>query len=1308
MVVALAGAGFIAAAVNSETGSRLLWTVVSRLIPGVSGTFVEGTWLDGVKLTGVQYHDAHRRIDVDKLDASWQIAWKPAAWTVNFLRVGELTVALIPDNEKSLPPRQLVLPLAIDIRDFNIAALNLKRGDSITTIESIHVTAKSDRVRHEIHIERASTPWGAARTDIRVDGSGPVSIAVDARMNMRLVDEPMAIDARLTGVMEKLDVALTAQGAKFSARAGITATPFADLPFTRADVDIEHLNPQRFSPSLPRADLAVEARLVPTGDSAAALVVTGPVSLRNALAGALDKQLLPLISAQAEVRLDQRTQEFSGLRIALPGGARATGRGRWLNGGGELKIDVQALDLRALHTAMQKTRLNGPLEATQAAGIQHVALNLSGEPYTMSIVAKAAITPAAVALESATLRSGDARLEIKGRLSRDEQSRYELTGLLTQFDPGRFVAQSLAPARTRNDKTVKAAPLQRLPADIRINMDFSASGKLKPEFESQLRFAVHDSTYDRLPMSGKGFIALRGKRLLPSEAQLSVAGNVAELNGSFGEPRDSMRFRIDAPALDRLGVGATGRVQASGTLAGTFDHPLINAQWEAARLAFREYALDSASGEAQLDARNAATPDAKTNLTLKASGVRGGPVALTRLEANIDGTYATHRISLGAVGRLRGQPLDLRLNARGGLEKTSASAALFGTDTAWRGTLERFDNRGLPAFALERATQLYAGGNRVEIGATQISIERATVDLKELIWRAGLLRTAGQMRGLNIGHVLQLQQEVTGNVPPVTSTLVLTGAWDVNIAERASGFAEVKRESGDVSVKSDGREIVGGIESLQMRAAFEGSRMRIDGGLATARFGKVNAAGYVGLVQDNGFLTVSPQSTLALRIQANIAQLDNISSVTGARVALRGSANADLQVNGTLEKPVLAGNMIAENLELTLYDQGIKLNKGVARLAISNNKVELQEVVFHGGDGTLRATGTIPLDQTNPALTATIVADKLQLIADPSRQLTMSGTALAANTDGQLKISGEFTVDHALFDLPEKSAPKLDDDVVILGPGAKHARDKNAPRPPTGKPGLLPPVVDVKLGLGNDFRFRGAGAALLLAGTLNIKSGPGQPPQGFGTVRVVNGVYEAFGAKLTIEQGILAFQGPLDNPGLNIIAMRREREVEAGVQVTGNVRVPRIDLVSSPNLPEEEKLSWLVFGHGSSTTSGSGNQAQAAMQVAATGLLNKMGSSEVASGLGLNTLSLGASNTGALAGQQVVTIGKEISSKLSVGYEQSLAGIGGIVKLTYELSRNWSVAFLGGSSTGLDILYSNRFDSLGDRRRQRDGVSATE
>lgn len=1278
-----------------------MWTIVSKLTPGLSGTFAEGTWLDGVKLTGVRYQDAHRSIDIDNVDASWQIGWRPAALTVNYLRIGQLVVEMTPaaDDEKSPPPEKLALPLAIDVRDLHISKLDLKRGDSLTRVENIHVTARSDRVHHEVHIGRAATPWGPVKADVRIDGTGPISLAASAVMNLRLVDEPVTVDAAVNGPLEKLDLALTARGRQFSARGAVAATPFAELPFTRAQIKVEHLNPQQFSPTLPRADLALEAALVPAG-SEDALVVTGPVSVRNALAGALDKQRLPLVSAQADVRLDQSVQEFSGLRITLAGGARATGSGRWSNGGGSLKIDVRALDLRALYTSLRKTSLNGPIEATQSAGVQHVALDLEGERYAMSIAAKAAITPAAVELESAVLRAGEAKLEAKGRLARDRQSRYELTGVLSQFDPGRFIAQLPAPARSRGGKAAKAGPAQHLPADIRINMDFSASGRLKPEPESQLRFSIHDSTYDRLPMSGKGLVAIRGKRLLPSEAQLSIAGNAAELSGSFGAPRDSLRFRIDAPALDRLGIGATGRVQADGTLAGSMDHPFVNAQWEAARLAFGEYALDSARGEAQFDARNTAAPDARIRLALKAGGVRGGPVALTRLDADIDGTYSSHRLALTAAGRLRGQPLDLKLAAQGGLQKATAKAPLFGAGTAWRGTLDRFENRGLPAFTLERATRLYAGANRFEIGATRISIERASVTLKELAWREGALRTAGDMRGLNIGHLLQLQKEVTGSAPPVASNLVLTGAWDVDIAQRAAGFVEIKRESGDITFKSSGRDLAGGIESMQLRAAFEGNRARIDGGIATARFGRVNATGYIGLVRNGELLAVGPQSSLALKVQASIARLDNISSVTGARVALRGNANAELNVTGTLEKPVLAGNVNAENLELTLYDQGIKLTRGVARLAINNNAVDLREVVFHGGNGTVRATGTIPLDQKNAGLTATIVADKLQLIADPSRQLTMSGKALAANAGGQLKISGGFTVDHALFDLPEKSAPKLDDDVVILGPDAK-PRDRNAPRPPPAKPGLLPPVVDIKLGLGNDFRFRGAGAALLLAGTLNIRSGPGQPPQGFGNVRVVNGVYEAFGAKLTIDQGILAFQGPLDNPGLNIIAMRREREVEAGVQVTGNVRVPRIDLVSSPNLPEEEKLSWLVFGHGtaSSTTSGGGNQAELALQMAATGLLNKMGSSKVASGLGLNTLSLGASKTGALAGQQVVTIGKEISSKLSVGYEQSLAGIGGIVKLTYELSRNWSVALLGGSSTGIDVLYSNRFDSWSGKNR---------
>ena len=74
------------------------------------------------------------------------------------------------------------------------------------------------------------------------------------------------------------------------------------------------------------------------------------------------------------------------------------------------------------------------------------------------------------------------------------------------------------------------------------------------------------------------------------------------------------------------------------------------------------------------------------------------------------------------------------------------------------------------------------------------------------------------------------------------------------------------------------------------------------------------------------------------------------------------------------------------------------------------------------------------IDRAEPDLTARIVADKLQLFAAPDRQLSLSGNATMANggAAGGLDIDGKFTVDHALFDLPEQSAPRLSDDVVIV------------------------------------------------------------------------------------------------------------------------------------------------------------------------------------------------------------------------------------------------------------------------------------
>ena len=81
---------------------------------------------------------------------------------------------------------------------------------------------------------------------------------------------------------------------------------------------------------------------------------------------------------------------------------------------------------------------------------------------------------------------------------------------------------------------------------------------------------------------------------------------------------------------------------------------------------------------------------------------------------------------------------------------------------------------------------------------------------------------------------------------------------------------------------------------------------------------------------------------------------------------------------------------------------------------------------------------------------------------------------------------------------------------------------------------------------------------------------------------------------------------------------------------------------------------------------------------------------------GLDQLAIGSSEYG-LNNTQVVNLGKKISEKFSIGYEQSLASAGSVLKLTYDLSQYWSLVVRGGSITGLDVLYNKRFDNLGKK-----------
>ena len=1278
LLLALAGA-LLLAAVKTEWGARTLWQLAVRVLPErLSGELAGGTLADGLQLRNVLYRDQARQVKLDRLSARWRWSFSPPALTIDRLQIGalELTQYPTPPQPPSVP-RRLTLPLAVELREATLQTLALHSGGATSLYTGIVLQGRSDGTRHTLTLKHADTPYGAAQADLRLGGARPFPLDGSARLDGNWRGERYRLDARLTGSLEALDVRLQAAGDRLHGDAHIEAALFSDGVLRRAQVALRNLDPQMFSPGAPHAALDIDASLMPEG-GAAQRTLSGPVSLHNAQPGALDRGLLPVAGASAQVRLAPGRQEVRQLRAALEGGGTLEGGGELQGGSGRLALQAKRLDLNALDGKLRRTQLSGPLSADLAGDTQRITLDLSGP--TLAISADASLDPRQIVLNRATLVAGAAQLHLAGTLARDGGQAFRAHGTLSDFNPERF----LAPPAPRAS----------------INLQFEAQGALQPQLQAGLAFAIHDSSrYAGLPMSGGGRLRVDGKRVAADDVRLAVAGNRLDIDGSFGAPGRRLQFELDAPALARLGFGLNGSLRAHGEIGGTTERPTLTTDYQASRLAFRQYRLAQASGAARTSGVPGRAPEARVTFVLDARGVRAPDIDLEALHAAVEGSYASHALTLKADGRLRGQPLALSAAARGRLQEQAQGYA-------WNGTLGTLENRGFPRLALEQPLEVSVAPQRLALGAAGLRLEQARVALQSLLLDERTISSRGTISALDVGHLLELRRQLTGAKAPLRTDLVLDGSWDFSLADTAAGFIRIERRGGDVRLPGELRDTALGLTALRLRGDLQGQALRLTGEASARRVGSASASVRVALQPAGGRLLPGPDSALDGQFRAAIPRLQDLASLAGPRIVLSGDAALDIGIGGTPAAPVVAGDIAGRNLALMLYDQDVRLHDGSAQIHIEGNVADIRQLVFHGGAGTASVTGRVPLDHPEDAA-ATLVADHLQLLASPSRQMTISGRATTsraatgradtASAGGRLQIAGEFTVDHARFSLPEQSAPELGEDVTVI----RGTREEAAQRRPqnvgmqAGQPaGPLTPLVRLRLDLGDDFRFQGAGADLRLAGLLTVLSAPGETPRAAGTVRIAGGTYEAFGAKLQIERGVLNFQDSFGNPNIDILAMRRDQEVAAGVHVTGTVKQPRVQLVSEPDVPEQEKLNWLVFGRGGAAGEAAGGQAQAAAREAALGLVNKFGGARLAQGLGLSQLTIGSSEFG-LGAQQVVSLGKEISNRLFIGYEQSLAGAEGVLKLTYELSRHWSVVLRGGATGGVDVYYSKRFDRFG-------------
>jgi translocation and assembly module TamB len=638
-----------------------------------------------------------------------------------------------------------------------------------------------------------------------------------------------------------------------------------------------------------------------------------------------------------------------------------------------------------------------------------------------------------------------------------------------------------------------------------------------------------------------------------------------------------------------------------------------------------------------------------------------------------DDTPRTAKATL--AGKLAAHEAQLSVSA----PDTHIEASLAGgwhAERGWRGEIRSLTNAGLYPLRLAAPATLAISRGRVALGPLEAQLEPGRLTLRELAWEGGRLRTSGEFGGLPARWLAV----AAGVGEHVRSTMLVDGAWSLAAEPRLKGTVRLRRASGDVAVLLDGDPIALALTEAALDARFEDSGMALTVN-AASRYGTLALSGGIGPAPGIGGIGFGPRSALSLSARFEGAALSALAQPLETQARFDGNFSADLRASGTLGEPRLDGTLRATGVSLEMPRYGVHLRNGRLSVELDGERLRVAELSIQGGAGEFTASGSLPMRLKDGGGKLAWSARDFGVLQRPDLRLAVSGAGAAGFEGGRVSLTGSVRADRGHLRIERDRLPTLGEDVVVVG----------VPRKPPGAQARLPISLDVELDLGQNLSIDADGLEGRLTGQLRFVGSEDGELRAYGRLQLVNATFLAFGQRLEISPGVLVFDGPLDNPGLQVTAWRRKQAVEAGVQVSGTVQVPRVQLVSQPAVPEAERLSWLVLGRAPTDA----NRTDVGLLQAAAGALLSRGDAvpidrRMARAVGLDEVTL--RGAGELEGN-VVAFGKRLSDRLYVSYEQGVGAVAtNLVKLDYVLGRRWSLRAETGTTSGAGLFYRFSWD----------------
>lgn len=1279
---------------------------------------VTGSLRTGGRIGWLKYQSESIAVEVKDTTIGWQLA----PLFQRKVQLGEVHAAQVlierrgPPSDKPVEPlAQLALPVDVDV-PFRIDDLRWA-GPPALQARNLAGSYTYKAAEHALEVKGVDIADG--HYGARVKLQGPAPMALDASLDGR-VKAPLAEDhsidvlaqatvkGTLSGTAARLQVAAELKPAEENTEAPMEArlqaqiAPWLPQPVIDAKADLRNVDASSLWPGAPETQLTGTVALEPDADAGPA-AWKASADIRNAVPGPWDKAKLPVEQVQGRVG-------FDGTHWTLPeatvraGGGRIEAEGRWSPAPSpwQARATVRGVRPGALYSELSGAPVSGQLTAQQRESTIAFDMALRAEGGAGSKALPGFALDRALAqgqwkdqvLDLRTLRVEAQRASIVGRLQ-VRVAEQAASGKLNLALPGggAQLEGRIAPNAGGGDIQARiddADAVQRwieaLPGLSGVFAGATAKGAARLDASWQGGWQTIQRRIGNANAPAQRGVAEPSLKAALGVPRLDLTLAAAQPGGTatavqLRELQADLAGSLAAATLALKGEARTGTqklmldTRASGGLAGAN-------QWRAALASLRLQAQDS---------ERPGSPwllelSREVSATIRAGGSAG------RLDVEASAAAATLRGPVPGTVRIDWQPLRFSQSgaAPNKVFRVQSKGRMQGLPMAWAGAFGA--NSTLSELGIS-GDLMFDGDWDIDAGDT-------------LRAKARIARQSGDIR---------VQAGEAALVTRITSTGTGTASERTMNAASAAG--------------AEAPSTPAGLRQAELRLDAEGDAVRAALAWDSERAGKINADVNTRVTQRAGGWQWAPDAPLGGTIKATLPNLGVWSMLAPPGWRIAGTLDANAALSGNRAAPRWNGTLGADKLALRAPVEGLDLRDGRLRATMTGERIEVTEFTLKGGagnsariggqsgnrstaaseagtdGGSLSVHGELGWGASGASAPSIRMAMQgelraLRVLVRTDRQVTLSGDLQARLDNGQFTVRGKLKTDRAVIILPDETAPSLGGDVVVRSAARdreaaeaaqrESARaDAQAAKPQTAKP----PDIVVNFDLGDDFAVQGRGITTRLEGNLEIRSTKlNAPPRITGEVKTVRGQYRAYSQQLDVETGVARFNGPFDNPALDILAIRPNLSQRAGVQITGTAQSPRVKLYSEPALSDAETLSWVILGRASATSGGE----SALLQQAALAVLGKIGKSgsggSLASRFGLDELGFKGPGNGGDLRESAMTLGKRLSKDFYVTYERSLGGTFGTIFIFYDLTQRLTLRGQAGQKSGLDLIYTVKYD----------------